>query len=73
MSVPDSLCIYATLTGRQRDVCVLVAEGMSNKEIARRLGIGHRTVEFHRHEAYRKLDVRNVVQLVRKIFDRSVA
>ncbi|MFK4647199.1 DNA-binding CsgD family transcriptional regulator [Bradyrhizobium ottawaense] len=61
------MSVLETLTGRQRDVCVLVAEGLSNKEVARRLGIGPRTAEFHRLEAYKRLGVCNVAQLVRKI------
>ena len=61
------MSVLEVLTGRQRDVCVLVAEGLSNKEIARRLGIGPRTVESHKLDSYRRLGVSNVAQLVRKI------
>lgn len=61
------------LTSKQKLVCDLVAEGLSNKEIGVRLGIGHRTVEFHRAEAYRKLGVRNAVELVRKLLEGKAA
>jgi DNA-binding CsgD family transcriptional regulator len=61
------MSVLEPLTARQRDVCVLLAEGLSNKEIARRLGIGPRTVEQHRLDSYRRLGVANLVQLVRKI------
>ena len=54
------------LTEQQQRVCDLVALGWSSKEIARSLGISHRTVETHREEIYRKLRVRNAVELVRK-------
>jgi DNA-binding CsgD family transcriptional regulator len=67
MSVPDSSSPVASLTARQRDVCALLAEGLSHKEIGQRLGISHRTVETHREGIYRRLGVSNLVQLVRKI------
>lgn len=45
------------LTGRETDVAVLLAEGLSSKEIARRLDIGEGTVRTHRKHLYRKLGV----------------
>lgn len=56
-----------TLSKRQTAVCELVALGLSNKEIATRLGIEPRTVEGHRASVYDKMGVRNAVELVRKI------
>lgn len=38
----------ASLTEREREVMALAVDGLANKEIARRLGISHRTVEIHR-------------------------
>jgi DNA-binding CsgD family transcriptional regulator len=55
------------LTARQRAVCELVAEGLSSKQIARRLGIDYRTVDDHRLNAYRVLGVHNGVQMVRRL------
>lgn len=62
----------AALTERQRSVCDLVTQGMSSKQIARHLGISHRTVETHRGEIYRRLGVHNAIQLIRKMFVREV-
>lgn len=53
------------LTERQQNVCELIALGLSSKEISARLGISHRTVEEHRAEVFRKMGVRNAVELAR--------
>lgn len=47
----------AALTARERDVARLAADGDSNAEIARRLGISVRTAETHLQRAYAKLGV----------------
>ncbi|MGC4961141.1 AAA family ATPase [Gordonia sp. DT101] len=46
-----------SLTPQERHIAELAAQGMSNKKIAERLAISHRTVGNHLHKAYRKLDV----------------
>jgi DNA-binding NarL/FixJ family response regulator len=53
------------LTGRQREILQLVAEGKSTKEIAHRLGIGIKTVETHRQRLMERLDIHDVAGLVR--------
>lgn len=55
------------MTVRQRSVCDLLIRGFSNKEIARQIGIGARTVESHRGIIFRKAGVRNAVELARKM------
>ena len=54
-----------TLTSREREVLVQIAEGLSNKEIASRLGVGVRTVETHRERIMRKLDIHSVAGLTK--------
>ena len=54
---------YASLTDRERDVLVLVVAGRSSKEIARVLGISHRTVETHRTRIMQKMSARSAVDL----------
>jgi DNA-binding NarL/FixJ family response regulator len=54
-----------TLTSRQRQIVQLVAEGKSNEQTARSLGISARTVETHRAHIMQRLGLRSVVQLVR--------
>ena len=54
-----------SLTPRQREILQLIAEGGSTKEIAFRLGLSVKTVETHRAEIMRRLDIRDVASLVR--------
>jgi DNA-binding NarL/FixJ family response regulator len=53
------------LTGRQREVLQLVAEGLAGKEIAASLGIALRTVEFHKAQIMARLRARSVAELTR--------
>lgn len=59
----------ATLTAREREVFERVVEGQANKVIAIDLGISERTVEVHRAQVMRKLEVRTLAQLVRAKID----
>jgi two-component system, NarL family, nitrate/nitrite response regulator NarL len=54
----------ALLTGRERQILSLVAEGLTVKQVGRRLRISPRTVETHLSNLYRKLGVRTRVQAV---------
>jgi RNA polymerase sigma factor (sigma-70 family) len=54
------------LTPRQKEILRLVAQGLTNREIAEHLGISVRTVEVHRFNLMRRLRVRNVAQLLRQ-------
>lgn len=53
------------LTDREREILVLIAEGMSTREVADRLFIAVRTVETHRKAILEKLEVKNVAGMVR--------
>ena len=55
----------AKLSGREREVLRLIAEGLSAKEIADQLGISIKTVEAHRTSLMRKVGVRKATELVR--------
>jgi DNA-binding NarL/FixJ family response regulator len=54
----------ASLTPRQREVLQLLAEGRSAKEIAARLEISVRTVEFHKYQMMEALGIHNSAELV---------
>lgn len=55
----------AALSPRQREVLQLVAEGHSTKEIARRLDLSVKTVDTHRSQLMKQLDIHEVAGLVR--------
>ncbi len=62
----------ATLTTREREVLVQIAEGLSNKEIANHLGVGVRTVETHRERIMRKLDIHSVAGLTKYAISKGL-
>jgi two-component system nitrate/nitrite response regulator NarL len=47
------------LTDRERQIMGLVSEGLSNKEIGRRLNIADGTIKVHLHHVYQKLEISN--------------
>ena len=53
------------VTSREREIIQLVAEGRSNKEAASTLGVSVKTIEAHRANIMRKLQLRTVSDLVR--------
>src|ERR1700754_1034314 len=53
------------LTRRESEVLAQLAAGASNKEVGHQLGIGTRTVEFHRARLMEKLGARNLADLMR--------
>jgi two-component system response regulator NreC len=55
---------YELLTAREREVLQLVAEGRSNKEVARLLGLSLYTVETHRTHILQKLNLHSVPELI---------
>jgi len=57
--------IYDQLTPREREVLILIAEGLSNGEIADKLVISIKTVDRHRENIMRKLNMHNRIELVK--------
>lgn len=53
------------LTPRERQVLLLMAQGLNNKTMAQQLGLSVRTVETHRLSIRRKLDIQKPADLVR--------
>lgn len=63
---------YETLTTREREVLHLSAEGLTNNEIAHRLGISIRTAETHRSKVMHKLGVHTQADLTRYAIRRGI-
>ena len=57
--------VFSALTSKQREVLQLVAEGMSNKEIAAALSISAKTVEAHRAQIMEKLQIHSTAGLTK--------
>ena len=57
--------LLARLTEREREVALLLAEGLHNVEVAGRLAISPRTVEVHKARVMAKLGVGNLAELIR--------
>ena len=56
---------FASITQREREVLQLVADGESNKDIARKLDISAKTVELHRANLIRKTATNSSIQLIK--------
>jgi FixJ family two-component response regulator len=62
--------LFATLTPREREVAVLAARGLPNKQIAFQPGTVEKTVKVHRARAMNKLGATSIADLVRLV-DRA--
>ena len=62
----------AVLTEREHEVLNLLAQGLQNKEIAARLGIGERTAKFHVSSLMNKLNASNRVEAVRRAVQQGL-
>jgi DNA-binding NarL/FixJ family response regulator len=51
--------VLTVLTDRERQIMALVSEGLSNKEIGRRLNIADGTIKVHLHHIFQKLEISN--------------
>ena len=63
---PEIQGLMARLTPREREVLELIMAGLSNKEMARKIGVSPRTIEVHRANLYAKMHADSLADLVRK-------
>jgi DNA-binding NarL/FixJ family response regulator len=69
---PESAASPDFLTTREREILQLVAEGNSTKEIAATLGISAKTVDNHRTNLMRKLNIHDVASLTRHALELGI-
>jgi DNA-binding NarL/FixJ family response regulator len=69
---PESSGSPDFLTEREREILKLVAEGHSTKEIASKLGISAKTVDNHRTNLMRKLNIHDVASLTRHALESGL-
>jgi len=69
----EALLKIGKLSDREREIVRLVCEGMTNKQIGEKLFLSHKTVDNHRTSIMRKLDVHNVVELIRFCIKNGIA
>jgi PAS domain S-box-containing protein len=55
------------LTRREREIAMLIVEGLTNKEIARRLEVSPRTIEAHRSRMMHKFNARTSAEMYAKL------
>ncbi|WP_066946820.1 response regulator transcription factor [Streptomyces lushanensis] len=72
LAAPAPVELPDGLTSREAEVLSLVAEGLSNKEIAQRLHIGAATVKTHINNLFAKTGVRDRAQAVRYAYQRGL-
>lgn len=70
--IKDNIClsttrasVYSDLSSREREVLQLLSKGMTTKQIASRLQVGVKTIEAHRKQIMKKLDIHTVVELAK--------
>ena len=67
------LAAHEDLTAREREILMLVADGLTNATIGKQLWVTEQTVKFHLSNIYRKLDVSNRTEASRFVHTRGPA
>ena len=63
---------YDTLSSREREILKLLADGLSVKDIASRLNLSVKTVDAHKYNLMRKLDLHNKTDLIKYALRRKL-
>ena len=58
-----------SLTDSERQVALLVAEGLTNAQVGQRMFLSRHTIDFHLRQIFRKLNVHSRVAMTRRVFE----
>ena len=64
---------FNSLTPREREVCILLVDGLMNKEIAERLGTTDATIKVHKARVMEKMQAHSVQDLVKFYLEANLA
>ena len=62
---------FSVLTDREKEIIQFIVEGLSAKEIGQKLNISYRTVETHRFNLMKKLNINTTVDLVKMVITQK--
>lgn len=71
-SMEISESVMSKLTHREKEIMQLCCDGLLSKEIASRLDISPRTVEMHKANIFKKLDINNTIELAKWAIEHGV-
>ena len=69
---PKKSPLLDLLTSREKEIIKYISQGLTNNQIGEKLFISHRTVDTHRTNIMRKIDVHNVASLIRFAFQNGL-
>ena len=71
-SVSEENFNYSSLTSREIQIILLLADGYNTREVAEKLFISHKTVERHKTNILKKLNLRNTAHLVKMAIQKGI-
>ena len=60
---------WQSLTDTERQVALLVAEGLTNAQVGQRMFLSRHTIDFHLRQIFRKLNVHSRVAMTRRVLE----
>ena len=60
---------WPSLTDTERQVALLVAEGLTNAQVGQRMFLSRHTIDFHLRQIFRKLNVHSRVGMTRRVLE----
>lgn len=71
--LPNQSLLVHQLTEREKEIITFISKGLTNNQIGEKLHISGRTVDSHRTNIMKKLDLHNVASLIRFAFQNGLA